>query len=92
MKFFFTFVFLFLTVTNPVFSQSNNNIQNTIDIGSNRELFVDYYNNHRYRYFSEHDLIAIKAIKSYLDQGFTLKAAVKKAAENSSGKAGDKDA
>ena len=45
-----------------------------------------------YRYFSEHDLIAIRSIKSYLDQGFTLKAAVKKAAENSSGKSGDKDA
>ena len=45
-----------------------------------------------YRYFPENDLDAIRAIKSYLDQGFTLKAAVKKAAENSSGKAGDKDA
>jgi len=45
-----------------------------------------------YRYFSENDLSIIKRIKSYLDQGFTLKVAVKKAAENSSGKAGDKDA
>ena len=45
-----------------------------------------------YRYFSEDDLDAIRAIKSYLDQGFTLQTAVKKAAENLSGKAGDKDA
>lgn len=45
-----------------------------------------------YRYFSEDDLDAIRAIKSYLDQGFTLKMAVKKAAENLTGKAGDKNA
>ena len=45
-----------------------------------------------YRYFAEEDLDAIRAIRGFLDQGFTLQAAVKKAAENSSGKAGDKDA
>ncbi len=41
-----------------------------------------------YRAFSEDDLTAIKAMKSYLEQGITLQTAVKKAAENSSGKAG----
>ena len=45
-----------------------------------------------YRLFSENDFSIIRRIKSYLDKGFTLQAAVKKAAEKISGKAGDKDA
>jgi len=40
-----------------------------------------------YRYFSESDLRNIREIKEYVDQGFTLQAAARKAAENLSGKA-----
>ena len=34
-----------------------------------------------YRYFSNEDIRTIKTIKQYLDEGFTLKAAAKKAAD-----------
>ena len=45
-----------------------------------------------YRYFSESDLGIIKKIKNYLDAGFTLSAAAKRAAEDMAKKGGCKDA
>ncbi len=45
-----------------------------------------------YRYFSESDLGVIRKIKKYLDAGFTLTAAARKASENMARKGGCKDA